>query len=159
MCRFLCGYKFQPFFYMITSMFSLINCQTLVQNDYRFESSPAMNESFARSLSLTAFDVVSVLDFDYFNKRVMVSYFCFNFHFLVTYDVKYLFICFIRGFPGGTSQVALSVKNPPANSGDISDMGLIPGLGKSTGRGHVNQFQHSCLKNPYGQRSLAGYSP
>ena len=25
--------------------------------------------------------------------------------------------------------------------------------------GHGNPFQHSCLKNPHGQRSLVGYSP
>ena len=30
------------------------------------------------------------------------------------------------------SQVALVVKNPPANAGDISDAGSIPGLGRST---------------------------
>ena len=27
--------------------------------------------------------------------------------------------------------MALAVKNPPANAGDIRDMGLIPGLGRS----------------------------
>ena len=31
------------------------------------------------------------------------------------------------------SQVALVVKNPPANAGDISDAGSIPGLGRSHG--------------------------
>ena len=36
------------------------------------------------------------------------------------------------------SQVALVVKNPPANAGDIRDMGLIPGLGRSLGGGHGN---------------------
>ena len=42
----------------------------------------------------------------------------------------------------GTSQVALVVKNPPANAGDLRDMGLIPGLGRSPGGGHGN---HSCI--------------
>ena len=28
-----------------------------------------------------------------------------------------------------------------------------------TGGGHANPLQYSCLKNPHGQRSLAGYSP
>ena len=94
-----------------------------------------------------------------------------------------------------TTQV---VKNPPANAGDIRDMGLIPGwkipwrrawqstlvflgfrissdckestcnvgnldsvsgLGRSPGGGHGNPLQYSCLENPYGQRSLVGYSP
>ena len=51
------------------------------------------------------------------------------------------------------------VKNLPANAGDARDMGLIPGLGRFPGGGHDNPLQYSCLENPYGQRSLAGYSP
>ena len=48
----------------------------------------------------------------------------------------------------GVSQVVLVVKNPPATSGDIRDMGLIPGLGRSPGGGHDNQLKYSCLENP-----------
>ena len=44
------------------------------------------------------------------------------------------------------------VKNPPA-------MQEIPGLGRFPGGGHGNPLQYSCLETPYGQRSLAGYSP
>ena len=29
----------------------------------------------------------------------------------------------------GASQVTLEVKNPPANAGDMGDVGSIPGLG------------------------------
>ena len=36
-------------------------------------------------------------------------------------------------------------KNPPANA---ADMGLIPGLGESCGRGNGNPLQYSCLGNP-----------
>ena len=43
--------------------------------------------------------------------------------------------------------MALAVKNPPANSGDIRDMGSIPGLGRSPGEGHGNPLQYSCLEN------------
>ena len=57
------------------------------------------------------------------------------------------------------SQVALVVKNPPANTGDIRDAGLIPGSGSSPGGGRGSPLQYSCLENPHGQRSLAGYSP
>ena len=46
------------------------------------------------------------------------------------------------------SQVALVVKNPPANAGDIRDMGSIPGSGRSPGEGHGNPLQYSCLENP-----------
>ena len=35
-------------------------------------------------------------------------------------------------------QVALVIKNPPVNAGDIRDTGLIPVLGRSPGRGHGN---------------------
>ena len=40
------------------------------------------------------------------------------------------------GFPG-----VLVVKNPPANAGDIRDLGLIFGLGRSPGGGHGNPLQ------------------
>ena len=45
------------------------------------------------------------------------------------------------------SQVALVVKNPPANAGDIKDVGSIPGLGRSPGEGHGNPLQYSFLEN------------
>ena len=38
--------------------------------------------------------------------------------------------------------------NPPANAGDVRDMGLIPGSGRSGGSGHGNPLQYSCLENP-----------
>ena len=40
------------------------------------------------------------------------------------------------------------VKNLPAKAGDIKEVGLIPGLGRSPGGRHGNPFQYSCLKNP-----------
>ena len=49
-----------------------------------------------------------------------------------------------------TSQVAMVVKNPPANAGDIRDSGLIPGLGRSPRGGHGNPLQYSCVENPHG---------
>ena len=57
------------------------------------------------------------------------------------------------------SQVAVVVKNLPANAGDTTDRGSIPGLGRSPGEGDGNLFQYSCLGKPYAQRSLEGYSP
>ena len=57
------------------------------------------------------------------------------------------------------SQVALVIKNSPANAGDLRDVGSIPELGRSPGGGHGSPLQYSCLENPHGQRSLAGYSP
>ena len=59
----------------------------------------------------------------------------------------------------GASQVALVVKNPTANAGDVRDVGSFPGSGRSPGGGHGNPLQYSGLENPHGQRNLAGYSP
>ena len=45
------------------------------------------------------------------------------------------------------SQVALVVKNLPANAGDLRDLGLVPGSGRSPGEGNGNPLQYSCLEN------------
>ena len=45
----------------------------------------------------------------------------------------------------GISQVALGVKNMPANAGGVKDAGSIPGSGRSPGGGHDNPLQCSCL--------------
>ena len=54
------------------------------------------------------------------------------------------------GFPG--SSVG---KESTCNEGDLRSP---PGLGRSPGGGHGNPLQYSCLENPHGQRSLAGYT-
>ena len=50
-------------------------------------------------------------------------------------------------------------KNPPANAGDMRDMGLIPGSGRSPGGGNDNPTPVFLPGESHGQRSLAGYSP
>ena len=40
------------------------------------------------------------------------------------------------------------VQNPPANAGDLRDVGSIPRSGRSPGKGHGNPLQYSCLENP-----------
>ena len=57
----------------------------------------------------------------------------------------------IVGFLGGSDS-----KESACN---VEDLGLIPELERSSGGRHGNLFQYSCLENPDGQRSLAGYSP
>ena len=47
----------------------------------------------------------------------------------------------------GAFQVALLVKNMPANAGDIGDMGLIPGLERIPQGGSGTPLQYSCLEN------------
>ena len=64
----------------------------------------------------------------------------------------------IETFPVG-SQVALVVKNPPANAEDVKDTGSIPGLGRFPSR---RQWQSTPVFLPgesRGQRNLAGYRP
>ena len=39
------------------------------------------------------------------------------------------------------------MKNPAANAGDIRDAGSIPGWERSSGEGHGNPLQYSCLEN------------
>ena len=46
------------------------------------------------------------------------------------------------------SQVMLVLKNLPANAGDIREVGLIPGSGRSPGGGRGDQPQYSCLRIP-----------
>ena len=41
----------------------------------------------------------------------------------------------------------------------VEDLGLTPGLERSSEGGHGNPLKNSCLENPHGQRSLVGYSP
>ena len=55
----------------------------------------------------------------------------------------------------GASQVALVVKNPPTNAGDVRDAGSVPASGRSTGEGLGYPLQYSwaslvtqLLKNP-----------
>ena len=51
-------------------------------------------------------------------------------------------------FYDGASQVALVVKNLPANIGDVRDVGSISGSGRSPGASHGSPLQYSCLENP-----------
>ena len=46
------------------------------------------------------------------------------------------------------------VKNLLANAGDVRDVDLIPGSGRSPGEGRDNPLQYSCPENPHGQRRL-----
>ena len=75
--------------------------------------------------------------------RIMWTYFFLTFNHFFKLSHKYVFIFFQT-----PEQVVLVVKNLPANAGDIRDMHLIPGLGRSPGVGDGNPLQYSCLENP-----------
>ena len=52
------------------------------------------------------------------------------------------------GFPGDSV-----VKNPPVNTDDGGDLGLIPGSGRSLEGVNGNPFQYSCLENSMDRRA------
>ena len=45
------------------------------------------------------------------------------------------------------SQVALVVKNPPANVGDVRNVSSFPELRRTPGGGQGTPLQYSCLEN------------
>ena len=47
--------------------------------------------------------------------------------------------------------MAQTIKKPPANAGDVRDMGSIPGSGRSSGERNGNPLQYSYLENPMGR--------
>ena len=50
----------------------------------------------------------------------------------------------LRGFPGGAV-----VRNLSASEEDIGYMGLIPGSGRSPGKGNGNALQYFCWRIPW----------
>ena len=69
--------------------------------------------------------------------------------FMIFFGVKNTVIFLLLGVSVlEASQVALVVKNLPAKAGDMRDVSLIPGSGRSPGGGHGNPLQYSCLENP-----------
>ena len=55
--------------------------------------------------------------------------------------------------------MALVVKNPHANAGDIREAGSISGLARSPGGGHGNPLQYSYLENPMDRRAWQAIVP
>ena len=56
----------------------------------------------------------------------------------------------LQGFPGVSDG-----KESACKAGDVV---FISGLGRSLEEGMATHSRYSCLENPHGQRSLAGYS-
>ena len=55
--------------------------------------------------------------------------------------------------------LVLVVKNLPAKAGDIRDVGLIPGWGRSPREGNGNPLQFFCLENSMDRGAGEGCSP
>ena len=51
------------------------------------------------------------------------------------------------------------LQNQPANTGDTSDAGLIPGSERFPGAGNGNPLQYSYLENGMDRRAWRAYSP
>ena len=62
-----------------------------------------------------------------------------GFQFLHVFVNAYYYL----GFPGGASG-----KEPTCHAGDVREVGLILGSGRSPGGGHGIPLQYSCLENP-----------
>ena len=59
----------------------------------------------------------------------------------ILYTTIFLYLIYIYvGFPGGAKEL-------PAKAGYVGDVGLIPESGRSSGGGHGNPLQYSCLEN------------
>ena len=52
---------------------------------------------------------------------------------------NYIFLIHTEGFPGGSISAC--------STGNMRDVGLIPGLGRSPGEGNGYPLQYSCLEN------------
>ena len=63
-------------------------------------------------------------------------------------EASILILKYIAKLCSVSSQLALVVKTPPANAGDVRDVGSTPGPGRSPGGGNGNLLQYSCLENP-----------
>ena len=63
-------------------------------------------------------------------------------------NVMNIFFVFFFIFYFWAYWVALVVKNPPDNAGDIRDTGSTPELGRPPGKGNGNPLQYFCLGNP-----------
>ena len=67
-----------------------------------------------------------------------------TFSFTLTFMVLNSLLFFLVNY---ARMVALMVKNLPANAGDVRNVDLIPGSGRSPGEGLSNPLQYSCLEN------------
>ena len=73
---------------------------------------------------------------DFLLKYICISFAIFNIFTYTSYFIVFMGVC----FPGG-----LVCEESACSAGDP---GLIPGSGKSPGKGNGNLFQYSCLGNP-----------
>ena len=103
-----------------------------------FRISAIPEESRDNCFSFLSLAFTSIVEF-YFTKRM-----------LSVVDKHCFFLIIAISTVTWASQLALVVKNLPANAGDL---GLIPRWERLPGGEHGNPLQYSWLENPHGQRS------
>ena len=54
------------------------------------------------------------------------------------------------------TSLVIGVSDSKESTCNAGDLGLIPGLERSSGEGHGHPLQYSCLETPHAQRSLEG---
>ena len=57
------------------------------------------------------------------------------------------------------SQAVVVVKSPPANAGDLRDVGSIPRSGRSPAEGTGNPLQYSCLEDSMARGAWCATAP
>ena len=114
------------------------------------------------------YSLIIFLPLDYFTsstvKYILIFLLCLCKHthththrvFLMKIGLCYIIVPWHASLTQYQVLVAQMVKHLPAVQ---ETWGSISGLGRSLGEQNSNPLQYSCLENPHGQRSLAGYSP
>ena len=78
---------------------------------------------------------------------VLLYFISFHYWNIIALQFCIIFYCITQWISCTYPQVALVVKNPPANVRDVRDGGLIPGSGRFPGGRNVNPLQYTCLGN------------
>ena len=156
-CHFLTWFWKQTVIYTQTSLHIIKNPLIELGNFYLFSTTVSLWHRILRCLSpltfsyyMTNTDLVSK---ENVAKKAFV-HFC-NLHSYILVGKRKQIINKIKRIyiriPA--SQVVLVVKSLPASAGDLGDVGLIPGSGRSPGGGQSNPLQYFCLENPMDRRS------
>ena len=125
----------------------LLQCMTVKSKNEVAQSCPTLSNPMDCSLpgsSAHGIFQARVLEYGVALRSLLCIYYIYNY---------YIYIYIIQVINVGASQVAPVVKNPPANPGDIREVGLIPGLERSPGGGHRNPLQDSRLENSMDRRA------
>ena len=121
--------------------------------------SPKLETSklFSDSLSFNTFSCPSVYmvsnsPFDSFWLLLIspvIPFVTLSYAFIISRNIwlEFHFCYFIQTFVRHLDSIFVATENPPANGGNVRDMGSIPGSGRFSVVGNSNPLPYSCLKN------------